>query len=38
VLEDNGRGVFLMHRLADELHYNARGNRVRLTFSRLPGS
>lgn len=35
VLEDNGRGVFLMDRLADDLEYNPTGNEVRLTFSRL---
>jgi serine/threonine-protein kinase RsbW len=34
VLEDNGRGVFLMHRLADHLEYNHEGNAVRITFSR----
>jgi serine/threonine-protein kinase RsbW len=34
VLEDNGRGVFLMHKLADGLEYNRRGNAVRVIFSR----
>jgi len=36
VLEDNGRGVFLMKRLSDRLEYNRRGNTVRLTFLRHP--
>lgn len=36
VLEDNGRGVFLMNRLADALEYNAAGNAVRITFARVP--
>jgi serine/threonine-protein kinase RsbW len=36
VLEDSGRGVFLMRRLADALEYNRRGNAVRVTFSRPP--
>lgn len=36
VLEDNGRGVFLMQRLADGLEYNSAGNEVRLTFSTVP--
>lgn len=36
VLEDSGRGVFLMHQLADGLDYNQQGNAVRVTFSRPP--
>lgn len=28
-----GRGVYLMHQLVDEVRYNARGNRVRLTMN-----
>jgi serine/threonine-protein kinase RsbW len=28
----NGRGVFLMSKLADEIEFNKRGNRVKMTF------
>lgn len=31
LLVPGGRGVFLMRRLVDELHYNKTGNRVRMT-------
>ena len=31
----NGRGIFLMSKLADEIEYNKRGNRVKLTFKNL---
>lgn len=34
ILETGGRGVFLMHRLADRVEYNDTGNRVRLTMSK----
>jgi serine/threonine-protein kinase RsbW len=30
LLTPGGRGVFLMRRLVDEVHYNERGNVVRL--------
>ncbi len=34
VLVPGGRGIFLMRRLADEVHYNAAGNTVRLVVRR----
>ncbi len=30
--EINGRGVFLMSRLADKIEYNSKGNSVKMTF------
>jgi len=35
-IEDlNGRGVFLMSKLADEIEFNRKGNRVKMTFKNL---
>jgi len=34
VLAPRGRGIFLMRHLCDEVEYNRRGNRVRLSFRR----
>jgi serine/threonine-protein kinase RsbW len=35
-IEDlNGRGVFLMSKLADEIEFNKKGNRVKMTFKNL---
>jgi serine/threonine-protein kinase RsbW len=31
----NGRGVFLMSRLADEIEFNTKGNSVKLTFKNI---
>lgn len=31
----NGRGVFLMSKLADEIKYNKRGNSVQMTFKKV---
>ena len=36
LLDTHGRGVFLMGRLVDEIHYNQKGNRVRLSIRRHP--
>lgn len=36
LLDTHGRGVFLMGRLVDEIHYNPKGNRVRLSIRRHP--
>lgn len=35
LLAPAGRGVYLMHALVDEVQYNKKGNRVRLTMNRL---
>jgi serine/threonine-protein kinase RsbW len=34
VLAPRGRGIFLMRHLSDDVEYNRRGNRVRLSFRR----
>lgn len=34
LLAPAGRGVYLMHALVDEVQYNKKGNRVRLTMNR----
>jgi serine/threonine-protein kinase RsbW len=31
----NGRGVFLMSKLADEIEFNRKGNRVKMTFKNI---
>lgn len=31
----NGRGVFLMSRLADEIKFNSKGNSVKMTFKKI---
>ena len=31
----NGRGIFLMKRLADEIQFNKKGNSVKLTFKNI---
>lgn len=30
ILKTSGRGVFLIHKLMDEVHYNDKGNRIRM--------
>lgn len=38
VTKSGGRGLFLMHNLLDEVHYNDRGNSVTLVLRRSPSS
>ena len=38
LLKDQGRGIYLMRRLLDEVHFNAQGNSVTLVLRLLPES